>query len=349
MRKKISQKVSGAIRRVFWTRLRAEILFKLWFSMKGKNIFLFGYPIHPNMGDQAQSYCIERWLKSNYPGYNIFPFNYITSFPLALKILRKRIGKDDLIFGHSGYFFFDPHPELPIYIAIARLFKDYKIVILPQTINITGRKLLEETSIALNSHPNLVLLCRDQISYSNAQKHFSNCKLLLYPDIVTSLIGSKEYSFERQGVLFCMRDDLETFYQSGEITALRTKVGKLIQTELTDTTIKASYEDIMYKKEAILNEMLERFAHYKLIITDRYHGTIFSLIASTPVIVLSSADHKLSSGVKWFPESFGAYVKFAETLNDAYEMAQDMLGEEYTHKLPSYFQDNYYAVLKEKL
>ncbi|WP_082026255.1 polysaccharide pyruvyl transferase family protein [Prevotella pectinovora] len=44
--------------------------------------------------------------------------------------------------------------------------------------------------------------------------------------------------------------------------------------------------------------ILQQFAKYQVVITDRYHGTIFSQIVNTPVIVISSTDHKLRSGVK---------------------------------------------------
>ena len=94
----------------------------------------------------------------------------------------------------------------------------------------------------------------------------------------------------------------------------------------------------------------EKYSKYKLVITDRYHGTIFSLIAGTPVIVLSSADHKLSSGVKWFPiEIFGDYVSYASSLDDAFEKANKMLATPHTHQLPPYFQENYYSKLIDNI
>jgi exopolysaccharide biosynthesis predicted pyruvyltransferase EpsI len=344
----ISKKVRGAIGRLIKVKEKIKVLINLFF-LNGKNIFLFGYPIHPNMGDQAQAYCIEKWLKTNYPDYKLFTFNWNTSFPLALKLLRKKIGKNDLIFGHSGYFFFDPHLELPVYRSVAQLFPDYKFVILPQTINITSKVILDQTKTALNGHPNLTLLCRDEVSYEKAQEDFEKCKLLLYPDIVTSLIGSKKFTQKRDGILFCMRNDLETYYKPYEIAGLRNNFIGIVSTEMTDTSITVPYRKIKNNREQILNEMLEKFSQYKLVITDRYHGTIFSLIAATPVIVLSSADHKLSSGAKWFPENFSHYIKYAKDLDEAYTIAIQMLSEHYEYELPPYFQEHYYSRLKEKL
>ena len=55
-------------------------------SKHNKNrIYIFGSPNQVNLGDQAQTYCIERWLKSNYPNHELFIFTYFTitsKFPI---------------------------------------------------------------------------------------------------------------------------------------------------------------------------------------------------------------------------------------------------------------------------
>ena len=99
----------------------------------------------------------------------------------------------------------------------------------------------------------------------------------------------------------------------------------------------------------ILNEQLVYYSKFQLIITDRYHGTIFSLIAGTPVIVLKTTDHKLSSGVKWFPQDFKDYIEFVENIDSVYDTAQEILSKKLTHQLPPYFKQNYYDKLKKIL
>lgn len=264
--------------------------------------------------------------------------------------IRKQISTDDLLFCHSGYHLTDLYNEKEVYLKVIEQFPEQKIVIFPQTINFNKNKEEEKrVSTIFQSHPYITLLCRDQESYKNAQLIFKSCNLLLYPDIVTSLIGTKTYSNRREGVLFCMRNDVEAFYTQKDIQRLRTRFDAL-KTEMTDTTISTPYATIKRKREAILNGMLNHFSQFELVITDRYHGTIFSLIAGTPVIVLSSTDHKLSSGVKWFPESFGKNVQYAKDLDTAYSLAIDILANHHSGKdLPAYFKENYYAVLKSKI
>src|SRR5690606_39434039 len=50
------------------------------------------------------------------------------------------------------------------------------------------------------------------------------------------------------------------------------------------------------RRRGVIEEFLQNIKRHKLVITDRYHGTIFAIAANTPVIVLGSTDHKLSSG-----------------------------------------------------
>ena len=176
------------------------------------NIILFGSPYHSNMGDHAQTYCILNWLKSNYPGYKVHVFTLLDCDESLYSSIRKNIKKDDKIFFHSGYHLTDIYREQDVYVRIAELFPDYKITIFPQTINYLDKKNEDITANIFNKHGNINLLCRDEISYKTAQSKFQRCKLYLYPDIVTSLIGTRKFYHQRNGILFCMRNDREAFY-----------------------------------------------------------------------------------------------------------------------------------------
>ena len=326
------------------------LVLKIKYS-KCNKVFLFGSPGHSNMGDQAQTYCIQRWIETNYPDYQVLIFTLPMATDFIIKIIVKNLKPDDKIYCHSGYHLTDLYNEKKVYCKMTALCPNHKIVIFPQTINFINDKKDEEfVANTFNNHGNVTLLCRDEFSYQTAQSIFNKCKLYLYPDIVTSLIGILNYSnHNKEGVLFCMRNDVESFYSKEQKNEFINKF-KDFKTCLTDTTISTSYHIIKHRRAKILNKIWDTYSKYKVIITDRYHGTIFSLIANTPVIVIASTDHKLSSGVKWFPESFRDYVFYAENLDGAYDKALEILNrKEVLEKLPPYFAENYYSKLKTLL
>lgn len=320
---------------------------------KDNKAFLFGSPEHSNMGDQAQTYCICDWIGRNYPGYRVVVFPVRCVRLRLLKLVKRCITASDLIFIHSGYHITDLYMVVEGYYEVIHMFPKHRIVVFPQTINfISDVKKQEFVSGVFNAHGNITLLCRDELSYTKAQIWFSGCKLLLYPDIVTSLIGEKRYENKRNGILFCTRNDIEAFYTKVQLEGLAQKLsGYAEPVDWTDTTLPLSFEYIKKNRQRILYQIFEEYSRYRLIITDRYHGTIFSLVAGTPVIVLASTDHKLSSGVKWFPESYRSYVIFAKDLDEAYSKAVDILAmkSRLNYSLSDYFKVNYYDILKNKL
>lgn len=104
-------------------------------SKNRKTVFIFGSPGHSNMGDQAQMYCIQKWINQNFEEYQCVFFTLRTSTDKVIRHLRKQINSDDLLMFHSGYHLTDLYREKDVYCKIAQLFPDFKIFIFPQTIN----------------------------------------------------------------------------------------------------------------------------------------------------------------------------------------------------------------------
>lgn len=291
-------------------------------------IYFFCTPTHSNLGDQAQLFCWLRLLKEWHPGHEVVcvPTRY-RSFA-TIRTIHKNLQKNDIIYVHSGYLIFDPHPDLPFILDIVRGFYDIKITILPQTVNLVGEWYQHIVAQVFNSHPNLILYCRDEVSLENAKKLFPKVEKRLMPDVVTSLIGNAEFQYPnstRKGVMLCVRNDGEKLYSDEQIDDLISRfIG--VRVDRSDTTIKAPIWKWSNNREELIRSMLKRLAEYQVIITDRYHGTIFSQIVNTPVIVISSTDHKLSSGVKWFPKNqFEGNITFASDLDEAYNKATEIL------------------------
>lgn len=327
-----------------------------------KRIYLLCEPKHANLGDQAQLMCTLKWLNENYPEYKVVcigimfgAFDYtiksrLQTFTRLLKFLYLKITirRDDIFVGHSGYFFIDHHIGWLTYAFFIRYFPKHKMIILPQTINFYSPVAKQMAINAFSSKSNLTLLCRDEVSFDKAKKMFGKTKLLLFPDIVTSLIGTMHFNNKREGILLCARNDVEAFYSKDELLNFLNRF-KCKRKEITDTTISVSKKEMAKKRNQLILEKIKYFSTFQIVITDRYHGTIFSAIASTPVIVINSADHKLSSGVNWFPKDiFGDNVQFAKDLDEAYIKANQMLTKsDVNYNNSSYFKDNFWDKLKD--
>lgn len=316
-----------------------------------RKVFYLGIPEHSNLGDMAQCFCIRRWIAENFNDMQVYEFAVDTVVDERygfLDKLAKCLLSEDIIIFQSGYTTQDlgGEHELMHRIIINR-FPNAYIIMMPQTIFFKSQERRELTAKSYNQAKNMLFLARDIVSYGMAQEMFPDIMVHQFPDIVTSLIGTYNFSHKRSGILFCCRDDGEKFYSDQEITSLRKRLESLQKTEYTDTTIDVHFKKIQKDIKRYLELEFEHYSHYKLIITDRYHGTIFSLITNTPVIVLKTNDHKVTTGVEWFDGIYDGYIYLADSLEDAYSLAEQVLLREFEYSLEPYFKKEYYDQLRE--
>ena len=314
-----------------------------------KSIFYLGVPAHNNLGDLAQGVCIRRWIKKHYPECQVVEIetNAIVNTPFSL--LRKLVElykPGDMIIYQSGYTTTDLGGFADeMHRVVMQALPDATMLMLPQTIFFKNVENKKRTSICYNSMRHMLFLARDRISFEMAREMFPDIVVKQFPDIVTTLIGKYRFDYERKGILFCCRDDSEKYYSKEEIAELISKCESICEVKRTDTTKDGKKSRIVENAEMYIEKEIDTYAQYKLIITDRYHGTILSLVAGTPVIVLKTTDHKVTTGAEWFRGIYDDYVYVAENLEQAYNLAQHLLLKELTHILLPYFEENYYNKL----
>ena len=88
-------------------------------------------------------------------------------------------------------------------------------------------------------------------------------------------------------------------------------------------------------------------SQYKCVVTDRYHGTIFSLCANTPVIIIKSNDHKVVTGANWFKGVYDKHVYVTKNLDDAFCRAKEICNGFDYERLQPHFESEYYDKLKD--
>lgn len=316
-----------------------------------KRIYYIGIPAHSNLGDLAQGVCIRRWLKKHYPDRQVVEIetNVLvnTSFSLLRK-LKKVYKAEDFIVFQSGYTTTDLGGYADeMHRAVMKILPNARMLMLPQTIFFEKESNKLRTSQEYNKMDKMLFLSRDAVSFEMAKEMFPDLDVMLYPDIVTTLIGTKEFNNTRNGIMFCCRDDSEKFYSDDEINNLMKKCSEICPVAKTDTTKQGKTSSIVSNAENLINNEIEEYSKYKLIITDRYHGTILSLVAGTPVIIIKTTDHKVTTGANWFDGIYDEYVYLAEDLDDAFKLAKEILSKNLSHKIDPYFEREYYDKLPE--
>lgn len=311
-----------------------------------KRIWYFCVPTHSNLGDQAQACCIEKYFRKFFSDHIVFKLsNNAFDFyeEKILMILKEKIKETDLIFSQSGYTFTGIHPYENMHRKIVENFPYNKIVFLPQTVKFKNQKILENVQNFYGKYDNIYFFARDKISYDIYKSIFPEHRNVhCFPDI-----GNYDFNNnERNGILLCVRNDVEKLYSFQEISLFKEKLQKIAKVSLSDTNSETKENSLKeYWKK--IEETIDDYAQYQVIITDRYHGTIFALIANTPVIILKTTDHKVVTGADWFEGVYEDYVYVVNDLEEASQVAQQIVtGFEY-RKLPSYFKEKYYDRLKD--
>ena len=90
-----------------------------------------------------------------------------------------------------------------------------------------------------------------------------------------------------------------------------------------------------------VESMIKEFKSAKLIITDRLHGLIFSIITNTPCIVLPSLDNKIKGTYGWVEKEPQIIFLKTEEINNLDEIIKNML------KIKSIPSSNYNYIFDE--
>ncbi len=323
-------------------------------STQSPHAFYFGITEQPNLGDMAQHYCIKKWIKENYPDYEMVMFesSVITDSrftELFFANLKKVFGEEDIIVIQSGYCTQDLGGDHPLmHRLICEYMPDAKILMMPQTIFFQHEENKRICAENHNKAKNMLFLARDFVSYEMAKEMFPDIRVKAFPDIVTTLIGTLTFNHERKDVCLCTRNDGEKLYSDLELAELASKIeadGTVVLRK--DTQGKVSYHKIRANLKKYIENEIESYSHYKVTITDRYHGTIFSLCAGTPVIIIKTTDHKVTTGADWFKGVYDDYVYVADDLNDAYRIYKELSDKHLENKLAPHMKQIYYDKLKE--
>lgn len=290
---------------------------KEFYHLKNKKkVIVFLAANYGNLGDVAITYAQETFLSQEYPDYEIVELP-IDQTLKKLKSIAPVCTSNDIITIVGGGNMGDLYPDIEfLRQLVIKKFPNNQIISFPQTIDFsktkTGNSFLKKTKQLYNRHEHLTLLARENISYKKMKEFFPSANVFLTPDIVMTLDVRQEK--KRNGVIFCLRSDLE-----GQI--------KQEEKELLYKIFQSKYHNISHydthigrgnlsKRERMeeLKKIWGEFSSAEWVITDRLHGMIFCFITRTPAIVLPNNNFKIKECYKWIQTC--GYIFFIEELSE---------------------------------
>lgn len=289
-------------------------------DLKKQKIILIGSPEHNNLGDHAISIAEMLFLKENFADYNIVELSS-KAFIDEGKLLRKYIAKEDKILITGGGFLGNLWIKEEEWVReVLKTFSDNKIVILPQTIYFTddddGSNEKEKTEKIYEEHRNLSIFLRDRISYQFVKNNFINLKHIGYaPDFVLYMDYSKQ-KFDRRGILTCLRCDKEKAVWDEDKLFHYLSDNQFEYKSISTLTEEGECQIARRMEE--FDKKIAEFKKAKLVITDRLHAMLFSVITGTPCIAMDNLSRKVSGVYEWI--CYLPYIKIAASMDEVVEL-----------------------------
>ena len=268
-------------------------LFRFRFA-KNDSAILIGTPAHHNIGDHLLADNGIKFLHEK------CGFSHVYEIPTRVyqhnrDFLKRVISSGIPIFITGGGWMGDIWTEdQEIIENIISDFRDNKIIILPQTVyykDINNPR-IERTKEIFSKGRSLTIFCRENNSFSIAKKLFENVNTNVYlaPDL--GLYRFHDINSPKKGIGICLRNDREkiTNDKAKEILSEYALSLGIPLVELSTININPIP---LWKRKIIISKLVKRFSEFDVVVTDRLHGMIFSVVSGTKCIALDNKTHKV--------------------------------------------------------
>lgn len=289
-------------------------------SKNRKRLFLLNIPSHGNLGDHLLSIAEQQFLADHFPDREVI---LVSSADLyySIRVALMDVREDDVLCVTGGGFMGSLYAEEKRFLTIMKRFANNKIVFFPQTIYYEptpkSETQIQKAAGVYSAHKKLYVMARDAKTYNllvdrlmPASKH----RVFLTPDI--ALYAHTPQGNKREGVMWCLRQDAEINAQNDTIVqAIKAIVeNRSLPHHYTDTYV---YRSISLEDEQCeVKAKMEEISKAQLVVTDRLHGMIYSLITDTPVIALDNLSRKVSQVYNlWLKD-----IPFVKVVNDTTDL-----------------------------
>ncbi len=304
----------------------------------GSRCALLGFPDHANVGDSALWLGQLAWLRRNgvHVAYVAHPKT------LTAEQLVKRLGPDGVILLQGGGNLGDLWPDGErFHQHVVCGFPQYRIVQLPQSIHFARAENLERARAVYRAHARYTLLVRDQQSLRAAQDGLG-IEATLCPDMAFGLGALPSGSVPRTDVLWLSRTDHES---AGHVPPLHPGVESVDWLADGPSWFPQAHQQLFQQfreHPRALRGLIPLWAagcapvarmrlargcrllgRGRVVVTDRLHGHILSLLLGIPHVIFDNNYGKLRSFFQtWTKDS--AITRWAESGAQALDLARGM-------------------------
>ncbi|MDR7521418.1 MAG: polysaccharide pyruvyl transferase family protein [Armatimonadota bacterium] len=276
---------------------------------------LVGFPLHANVGDSAIWLAQQTMLARG--GARVVYTCDRENYDRSQLAARLQAGT---IFVHGGGSLGDVWRRgLQFMRRIVADFPDHRIVFFPQWIFFRDRGLLHAVRTDFNAHPDLVILARDRSSYELAHDAL-RVRVLLCPDVAFALGPLPRAEPPRTDVVWLARTDRESAWpHSAPAPGIVTfdwrreppfPVARAARWALPWFNRRISPPGLRGVAQGRLYDLIANsrlswgrrlLSRGRVVITDRFHGYILSLLQNIPHVLLDTRFGKLRA----FYETWG--------------------------------------------
>jgi len=294
-------------------RLQADIQSALSESIPHKGRYaILDFPNHNNIGDSA-IYVGEAIACQEYFGRQ--PDYVCEAFSRMIPRIR-RLGPEVTVLLHGGGNFGDLyHRHQNFRIEVLNNIRDRKCVMLPQSIHYQDTGALPETQRAIANHPDFTMMVRDRESFEFAERHF-DCKVLLVPDCAFAIGPIANDDPADYDLVALIREDIEAVTSQKEqllklplqstildwpeevrdirwVDRLPFALRKQLPVSV-DLSLPASPESFLRLAQQRVDRGVEILRQGKVVLTDRLHAHILSILLGIPHATLDNSYGKIA-------------------------------------------------------
>ncbi|MDT2895508.1 polysaccharide pyruvyl transferase family protein [Lactococcus lactis] len=325
---------------------KAKVYFsKFSASLKDqKKIFILGVPEFINVGDCAIAYAEMEFLKKFFPEEILIeiPSQFV---PYIQFLFKKILNEEDLVMeqggGNIGNIYKGDH------ISIIDKIDSQQIIYFPQTSTFSkdnegdGARNIFSKKFSIMGKK-LTITARENSTFDDFKQLFPTNNIILTPDIVLSL--NKRKQIKRQDILVCLRNDIEqTIPDNLKQDIIINLQKKYKNINISDTVV--NYNITIKKREESLEKKWDEFRKARVVITDRLHGLIFSVITGTPCIALDNFNGKVSSTYyTWLSHYKNIQVIRKDDISD-FKNILNLIDEVIDQEVPNFEIGNKYDLL----